>query len=322
MYPLGLGSENLFMPLLLAAILLLLIAWQHSRLRYFLASGLILGAATLTRPALVFFLPLAGLWIWRHSGLRSATAATLAAIAVLIPWSVRNSLVLGRPAFIENTLGYNLFVGYHPDGNGGYVNEVGVIPTRFLDDSERDRWTMQQALGFIRADPGRALGLMARRTVYFWGLEDREMIYFYANDFFGPIPSAWLVAGYLALITPLVLIGLSAPWGMALARYSSVRSLILALIASALIAYIPILAEPRFHLPLMPFLAIFAAGFWADPHSLDDIRNRLASGRLGAWLAMVTCVALLVIWAIYLWGSFPRLSAILAPGGNRLWLNY
>jgi 4-amino-4-deoxy-L-arabinose transferase-like glycosyltransferase len=322
MYPLGLGSENLFMPLLLVAVLLLLRAWQLRRPRYFIASGLILGAAILTRTALVFFLPLAGLWAWRHTGLRSAAAVILAAVAVLIPWSIRNSLLLGRPAFVENTLGYNLFVGYHPDGDGGYVNEVGVIPTRFLDDAERDRWTMEQALGFIRADPGRVPGLLARRTVYFWGLEDRELIYFYANDFFGPIPAAWLVAAYLILIAPLVLIGLSAPWGLVVARSGPARTLILALIASALLAYIPILAEPRFHLPLIPFLAVYAAAFWTDTHRSGGIRQRLLSGRLEVWLAGAACVTLLAIWLIHFSTSLPRLSAILAPGGNRLWLNY
>lgn len=322
MYPLGLGSENLFMPLLLVAIMLLLDAMRSaSRLRL-LASGLVLGAAILTRPALALFLPLAGIWTWRQAGLRSAVLITLAAGAVLIPWSVRNSLVLGRPAFVENTFGYNLFVGYHPEGDGGFVNEIGVIPTRFLDDAERDRWSMEQALGFIRSDPGRVPTLMARRTVYFWGLEDRELLYFYANNFFGPIPAAWLIAAYAILVAPLILIGLSAPWGMALGPSGPARSLILLLVAAGMLAYVPILSEPRFHLPLMPFLAIFAGEAWSTPGLIREIGAQLGARRIGFWLAAITCGLLLLIWSIDFTNGLPRLLVILAPGGNRLWLNY
>jgi len=133
MYPLGLGSENLFMPLLLAAILLLLDAVTRGSRPVLVASGLVLGAAILTRPALTLFLPLAGLWTWRRTGFRAAVLTTLAAVAVLTPWVIRNSLVLGRPAFVENTLGYNLFVGYHPEGDGGFVNEIGVRSMRSVE---------------------------------------------------------------------------------------------------------------------------------------------------------------------------------------------
>jgi hypothetical protein len=322
MYPLGLGSENLFMPLLLVAILLLLEAARRASGMLFVASGVVLGGAILTRPALMLFLPLAGLWIWRHSGLRSATITTLAAVVVLTPWSIRNSLILGRPAFVENTLGYNLFVGYHPDGDGGFVNEIGVIPTRFLDDAERDRWATQQALSFIRSDPGRVPELLARRLVYFWGIEDREMIYFYANNYFGPIPAPWIIAAYVLLVAPLILIGLSAPWGMVLARADPSRSLVAALIAATLIAYVPILAEPRFHLPLMPFLAVYAGAVWSTPNPPGEIWRELKMRRLGPWLAAAACVALVVIWLIDFSNGLPSLLAILAPGGNRLWLNY
>ncbi|HLC02098.1 MAG TPA: hypothetical protein VJK02_03615 [Anaerolineales bacterium] len=322
MYPLGLGSENLFMPLLLAAILLLLDAVTRGSRPVLVASGLVLGAAILTRPALTLFLPLAGLWTWRRTGFRAAVLTTLAAVAVLTPWVIRNSLVLGRPAFVENTLGYNLFVGYHPEGDGGFVNEIGVIPTRFLDDAERDRWTMQQAIGFIRSDPGRVPELLARRLVYFWGLEDRELIYFYTNDFFGPIATAWLAAGYVLLVAPLIVVGLSAPWGMVFAGSSPGRTLVAALIAAMLLAYVPILTEPRFHLPLMPFLAAYAGAAWSTPHPFREIGAKLRARRTGFWLAGMACMFLLVIWLMDFTAVLPRLAAIFAPGGNRLWLNY
>jgi hypothetical protein len=123
------------------------------------------------------------------------------------------------------------------------------------------------------------------------------------------------------LVAPLMLIGLSAPWGF-LSVVPPVRSLIGALIAATLLAYIPVLAEPRFHLPLMPFLAVFAAAVWSAPHPIGDIRDQFRKRRPWPWLALVACAALVAIWLIDFSGGLPRLLAILAPGGNRLWLNY
>jgi hypothetical protein len=109
---------------------------------------------------------------------------------------------------------------------------------------------------------------------------------------------------------------------MVLAGSKSARSLILALIGATLAAYVPILAEPRFHLPLMPFLAAYAGAFWSTPHPLAEVRDRLKTRRLGPWLAAMACAALVAIWLMDFSAGLPRLMAILSPGGNRLWLNY
>ncbi|OGO68160.1 MAG: hypothetical protein A2Z37_11380 [Chloroflexi bacterium RBG_19FT_COMBO_62_14] len=321
-YPLGLGSENLFIPLLLGSALLLLITTQRQTRMISIATGAVLAAAILTRPALVLFLPLAGLWVWRAAGRRASVLIMVTTIAGLMPWMIRNSLILGHPAFVENTLGYNLFVGYHPQGDGGFVNEIGVIPTRFLDDTERGQWTTLQALGFIRADPGRVPSLLVRRMVYFWGLEDRELIYFYANDYFGPIPQPWLTVAYALLVVPLILIGLSTPWGLALAGSSPGRSLVFALVGATLLAYIPVLAEPRFHLPLIPFMAVYASTAWSTPGFFRQVAARLLGRHPAFWFAALACALLIVVWISDVRAEWPRLTAVFSAGGNRLWLNY
>jgi 4-amino-4-deoxy-L-arabinose transferase-like glycosyltransferase len=206
MYPLGLASENTFIPLLALGVLGLLTTANTDRTRHTVCAGLALGAAALTRGALAPFLPLAALWLWRRADMRQALVLTLVVSLLLLPWALRNSLILGRPSFIENSLGYNLFVGYHPEGDGGFVSQAAVIPLRYLDDGTRDRWATEQALAFIRADPSRVPGLWLRRLAYFWGPEDRELIFFYSNNTFGPINQPWLGLAYLALVTPLIAI--------------------------------------------------------------------------------------------------------------------
>jgi 4-amino-4-deoxy-L-arabinose transferase-like glycosyltransferase len=325
-YPVALASENLFIFLLLAGTILLLKAIESRRTATALAAGLLLGLATLTRSALAAFLPLGALAIGARSGgappeqrgafRRRAIVFSLAACLVIAPWVVRNSLVAGRPTFIENSLGYNLFVSYHPEGNGGFAFAIAGIPLRILDDDARDRWATAQAAGFIRADPARAASLVVRRLGYFWGLEDRELLYFYSAGFFGTVPQPWLGLAYLLLVLPLALTALAAPFGLALTPRH--RWVMLGLFATGMLPYLLILAEPRFHLPLVPLLAPYAAAAWTQPGLAGRIRQGLR-GREAAWVA--ACAAgllLLAIWAGHLWQEWPQLVAAMGPNGSGL----
>jgi 4-amino-4-deoxy-L-arabinose transferase-like glycosyltransferase len=325
-YPLALASENLSTVLLLAGTIVLLKAVDDRGAGASASAGLLLGLATLTRSTVVLFLPLgaAALWVRTGSpaqgvrrGWRNALVFALAACLVVVPWAIRNSLLLGRPAFVENSLGYNLFVSYHPEGNGGFAFNVAGIPLRILDDDSRDRWSMGQAAGFIRADPARAALLVPRRLIYFWGLEDREMLFFYSNGKFGAIPQPWLGLAYLLLILPLVITGLAAPFGLVLTPAH--RRLMLGLVALGMLPHLLILAEPRFHVPLVPFLVAYAAAAWTQPGLAARIRQGWRD-REAAWIAASAAgVLLIAIWATHLWGEWPQLMAAMGPGGNSLY---
>jgi 4-amino-4-deoxy-L-arabinose transferase-like glycosyltransferase len=320
MYPIGLGSENLFLLLTLVGVTLLLWAGDDGRGRTAVISGAVLAGAALTRGVLALFLVFGGAWLVRRAGWRSGLLFGLAAAALIMPWAVRNSRVIGRPAFIENSLGYNLFVGYHPEGDGGFVSKVALIPTRFMDDGERDRWTMEQAMGFIRDDPLRALSLLPRRLAYLTGFESRELIFFYASNLFGPIPTAALVLAYLWLVLPWVAVAGMAPFGLAAAEDRPARDLTLLLVASTLLVYVPVLAEPRFHIPLVPFLAPYAAAVWLRPSGL--LPSRFPGTRRAYALAVAALLILIALWTWDVARQAPRLAAVLSPGGNTLRLDY
>ncbi len=335
MYPLGLASENLFLPLVLLSLILLLRARRSHRPGPSIAAGLCLGASTLTRGALGLFLPAAAIWLAlapagqpagpsspRRVRALKVAALTAAAAVTLAPWILRNSLLLGRPGFVETSIGYNLFVGYHPFSDGTFNTRAAVIPLAILDDAERDRWTTAQAVHFIRRDPLGALARLPRRLAAFWGLEDRELTYFYANDYFGAIPQPWLALLYLALVSPLMALGLSAPWGMAVAADRRGVALCLALIGTAVFSYVPILAEPRFHLPLVPTLAVYAAAAWTNPLAARQLRERLRRRDPAALSASAAALLFILLWAWDFALKWEKLSAVMGPGGNRLWLAY
>jgi hypothetical protein len=321
MYPLGLGSENLFVPLVLLSLLALLFSGRSARPASAIVPALALAAGILTRGALAAFLPFAAYWLFRERGWRHAAVLTAVTVVGLVPWSVRNTLLNRRLSFVDNSAGYNMFVGYHPESDGGFTVGVASLPLHILDDAERDRWSAAQALGFIRDDPGRVPVLVANRLVLLAGLEDRELVFFYTNGFFGPIAQPWLALAYLVLVLPWPAVAAAAPFGIAAAsrmpQAARRAGLVLGLVASTLIAYLPILADARFHLPLVPALAPFAAAAWTDPRG--TMRSASPTGRRLAWLALILLVAL---WVADITHDWSKLVPVMSPGGHLLRLDY
>ncbi len=322
-YPVALASENLFIPLTGAAYLLTLRAGRRPGWGPVGVAGAALGAAMLTRGTLAPFALLAALWL-RYAAKRPWRDAVLlgvVACGLCLPWSVRNSRLMGAPSFVETTVGYNLYVGYHPDGNGGFVQEVGVPPMLILDDAERDRVTREAAIGFIRADPAEAARRVVRRAAFLAGVEDREMLFFYNVGYFGEIqpPVRWSL--YVGLVSGWILAALLGLAGILFAPRRDAAWLAVALVLGLAVPPLLVLAEPRFHLPLVPVLLGFAAVALSQRRAIfAALRGRGAP--LRRWVLLGGVAVLVSLWV---WGyamNWARLLAIMGPGGHLLLLPY
>lgn len=324
-YPVGLASENLFIPLLLGSILVLIGACEKEGYQRTIVAGVILGALMLTRSILAPFVFLSALWLWRYgkTGWRGPLLLLITAFGLCLPWSVRNSVLMSRPAFVENSLGYNLFVGYHPEGNGAFVSSVAVIPLTILDDAQRDMFCTQSALKFILDDPGEAAWRVIRRAAFFFGLEDRELIYFYSNNFFGNLPTPVSALAYGLLVTPWIWLGLFTPSGFIKSPKHPAKWLILALLIAYSMPHLLVLSEPRFHLALVPALIPFAAyGFIETRRQGSKLAYGSLADRREAWIVRLCTGSMILLWAWGLAMQWGRLLAVLGPGGNELLLSY
>jgi hypothetical protein len=330
LFPIALATENLFFFLLLAAVLSLLNlsstpASQASEapgpppaVIHALLSGVLLGLAALTRSVILPFAALSVLWIWIGLGRRrEAVAAALALLLTVAPWVVRNSLLTGRLTGIETSMGYNLYVGYHPQSSGTFTFGPSLDLLSVLNDTARDEIGTQRALDFIRQDPGRFPYLAARRLGYFFNLELRAFTYFYTNDFLGHFPSPMLALILVLLALPFVILAMSAAFGAVLLPWRSATALLALLLAGYLLPHVFILSEERFHLALLPFFAICAANFWKGGFKAWQARGRLA----------VLSSALIALLLITNWGSelardWHTIVQMLGEHGNQLYLPY
>jgi hypothetical protein len=338
-YPLSLATENLFFVLVLSSVLTLLKAKESlevpvahnlnlksfmARSRWFILAGILLGLTCLTRSVAQIFAVFAVVWVWfLLKERRQALVVLLMAVLVITPWIVRNSVLYGKFTGIESAIGYDLYLGYHPQGTGTFQYPQSLDLMTMMNDSERDEVGIQKALGFIKADPGRVLYLFVRRAGYFFGLERRVLTFFYSNNYFGYIPTPVLGGIFAVLCLPFVFVSTSGAMGLALANWRKETWLMVLLLAGYIAPHFLIIAEDRFHLTTIPFMAILAAQFWTG--GLTAIRERWTGSKAGkVALAFGTIAILLLLanWGWELWRDSDKLALLFGPTGNQAYFSY
>lgn len=343
-YPLGLGTENLFFVLLLSSFLFLLKSINDPSAFNLLLSGLFLGLTALTRSVILPFAGLVILYLIFLPGFRKffgrpsdsseskqtseiihvkAFLAAAAFALVVVPWVIRNSLLHQKPTGIETSMGYNLYLGYHPQGNGSFIFGPSLDLLVIMDDAERDALGTQKAVQFIKDQPERFIPLAVNRLGFFFGLEKRVLMYFYSNNIIGYIPKPALLSLSTVLLLPFVFISTSAVFGLPLLKRNPQMTLLVLLLISYILPYVFILAEDRFHLALIPYFAILAAYFWVN--GIQGLRVRWSEsvyGKLAVTLALLVFVLLLANWGFELTRDADKIAALLAPDGNKTYFPY
>jgi hypothetical protein len=284
----------------------------------------------LTRSVISGFVPLILIWLWRYSpgkkeAFKNWAIMLLFVLMLTLPWIVRNSVLHGQFVFIESSFGFNFYLGYHPDSTGTFDTYIADDLITIIDDAERNRVGLRMGLAFIRKNPARVFYLAIRKLSYFWGLEKRGVIYFYSNNYFGHLPLWFLLLAFLLIVSPLAIVIPFSVVGVVFSEPSKETALILLLCFYYMAVHMLILAEPRFHLPLVPFLSILAAKGYT---SLPAIRNSLEDPtiRRSAKAKLIWCLGIVALfflnWAYELWSDMDKLKIIFSPMGNESYFPY
>ena len=323
-YPLGLGTENPFFILLLISFFFLLSSIDRPTAFRFLLSGFFLGLTALTRSVILPFVGLAILWAWfilKHR--RGAMLTALAFALTIAPWVIRNSLLHHKPTGIETSMGYNLYLGYYPQGNGSFVFGPSLDLLTILDDAERDKIGTQKALEFIKAQPERFIPLAINRLGFFFGLEKRVLMYFYGNNIIGYIPLPLLLTISGILLLPFVFISISAGFGLAYLRLKPEHILLCLLFIGYILPHVLILSEDRFHLALVPYIAILATQVWVNGFAPLRVRwYESRKGQLIVAMALFAVFLLIINWNFELTRDADKIAQLLGPNGNQSYFPY
>ncbi len=336
-YPLGLGTENLFFITLLSSFFFLLKSINQPSTSCFLLAGIFLALTTLTRSVILPFVGIAILFViarsagrvakhieakqTKQSHLQSRGLLRFASnggimmfvtfILVITPWMIRNSLLHGKLTGIETSMGYNLYLGYHPEGNGSFVFGPSLDLLTIMDDAERDEVGTQKALEFIESEPDRFIPLAVNRLGFFFGLEKRVLVYFYSNNLLGYIPQPILLAIAFILLTPFILVSIFSVFGVLSLKKNPQTILLLLLMICYLLPHIFILSEDRFHLALIPYFAILASyGYMLI--STKELKFK----KWQTVISVILICLLLFNWSLELSRDKEKLVVLFSPTGN------
>jgi hypothetical protein len=260
-------SEPLYSVLALAAVWLLVTATERPQtdLARIVAAGLACGVAVLTKEALLFFLPLAGLWLLVERRVAAAGLLALGVVLVLGPWVARNYAVHGRFVLTAAHGGVTFWTGNNAwspgEGDLAANPEMGRARAAFeqrhagLDAQAIDSAYYQDAFAFIRTRPVAWLGLEARKL-------------FYAFVPIGPsyrLHSARYVVGSVVsygLVFPFGVLGMLALLGRA--GRSPLTPLWL-LAASSVAMCLVFFPQERFRIPVIDPACLVGAAAWLSP---------------------------------------------------------
>jgi 4-amino-4-deoxy-L-arabinose transferase-like glycosyltransferase len=228
--------------------------------------GLVVGFTTLVRP---FTLPLPlflGIALLR-AGARWADTARVVAIAlgiavlVLVPWTIRNSRALDAFVPVSTNLGDTLCLDNSPGAYGGFRELPVECSPRFegpTAEAKQNSFNLRVAMRWARDHPIDELELLPRRLWYGYRT-DHDGVAEVASSRGGAV-QPWARV-------PLVVLANLYYWFVAILGLVAVPKLwrdgrrLFVLLVAASIAAVPFLLYGlvRFHVPLLPFLALGAA---------------------------------------------------------------
>jgi len=239
--------------------------------------GIAFGLAVLTRPNVLAFLAVLPVWLfieyrrgaWKRLGQIWGVAAL-----VILPVTVRNYVASHEFVPIAWQAGTNFYIGNSPESDGvtavvpgtradwwGGFDDVKRLAEeaagRPLKGAEIDRYWLAKGLDFWRRQPGKALGLLARKGfLWFAGFEVSNEQDLYSVKRYSFINYLFFSSRFLkfpfGILLPLALAGV---W---LSRRQWLRLLPVYLFGTAYsLSFIVFFVCSRYRLPLIPFVAVF-----------------------------------------------------------------
>jgi hypothetical protein len=224
-----------------------------------LAAGALIGAAVLIRPAMLFFIPLAIVWLMSSRRAILAMALAAAALAVVGPWTARNLRVHGRFVLVASEGGVTFWTGNHrlARGEGDLAANPDLKQAELefrrshpaLTSDELEPLYYRDALRYIAGHPGWWFSLLIRKA-------------FYTAVPVGPSYALHSLRYRLASMVPyLLLLPFAVAGAQRLWSGSNRPTSVLLLGASAVLVSLVFFPQERFRIPVIdPLLIVCASG--------------------------------------------------------------
>lgn len=249
-----------------------------------LAFGAVLGVAVLVRPFAIWFVlallaaALSARFGWRRS-LRAAAVPLAVVVAMSVPWTIRNAIRMDAFIVTSTNTGDTLCLDRFDGATGEFrfADHEGCADPD-LPEVERNNASTRMAVRWVIDHPGREVVQIWRRAWLMYG-SDHDGVDAVNTLGGGPVMADGTARRLSRLgDASFSVIGVLAVGGLAvlLGRRNRGRpEVLLVLVSMASLVAVPLLlwGNPRFHLPVSPFLALLAGvGVAAAVRFVDDRR--------------------------------------------------
>jgi 4-amino-4-deoxy-L-arabinose transferase-like glycosyltransferase len=232
--------------------------------------GAVTGACVLTRPTILAFSGLFGVWLaWRRrvAPVHGLIALGIA-VAIVAPWVVRNYLVLDAFVLTRSHVGFNFWLGNHPGATGGEGDPADPSGSRSLfdrapaefrelvlaqpDEIAQDRVFREAARRYVLDDSVGFVLRTATKLVYFWSFPP------YAGKRYRSAEVVVYRAFYIALVV-LALIGVGVVIRQRDGGQADGVRIVLLMLAVISLAQALFYVQGRHRLAVEPLLAVLSA---------------------------------------------------------------
>ncbi|MFA4844491.1 MAG: hypothetical protein WC632_06055 [Candidatus Margulisiibacteriota bacterium] len=206
----GFVWDTMLFCLLVALIVHLALTYSNRSYKEAAWLGLVFGVTVLTNAVVLAFVALLLVsWLVKYrADVTKLVVVMLVMVSVILPWSVRNSLVFRSFVPLRTGFWFNVYLGNNPDATGTiYLRHKGLIPRNpddgitfhfaplsreisYLNEQQLDQYLKPKALSFILSDIPRWLNLTARKVYYFWWFNPYE-----ENNLFWMMEYAFILFG-------------------------------------------------------------------------------------------------------------------------------
>lgn len=269
--------------------------------------GLAIGVTALLRQLFLLFTPVLALWLllapspetgrdedgygnppYHNMAARLGGLALAAgvAVALILPWTVRNYRAFGTFTPLNTNSGYAFFWGNHPiygthfvgilPDDGPSYQELIPAELRGLNEAELDQALLAEGVGFVTEDPARYVLLSLSRT--------REYFKFWPAAESSALSNVARV-GSFGIALPFIILGLietsRVHWRAATAQQRRAVALLLLFAAVYTLLHLLTWALIRYRLPVDAVLLVFAAYGVRRVASAIGLHLRIRSSVLG-----------------------------------------
>lgn len=263
-----------------------LISYHESRrVLHVVIAGLAIGLAALDRTNVLLFVPVAMWYVagrftiaFRKWQITPALIFLACVIGVVLPVTLRNSIVGRDLVLVSSNAGVNLYIGnnpdapgvfYLPDGSGlsnddleGTARQVAEKTLdRDLAPSQVSEYWAGRAGQFIIHNPLKVAGLVLNKFLMFWNAYEvpNNLDYYFIRDNIAPVLNFTFLGFWL--LAPIAVVGSIWRWRRGLHHG---EKLLIVFLFTYMISVLPFFITERYRLPIVPVLIVFSGLCAAD----------------------------------------------------------